>query len=191
MSSHPKAVDRDALGKLLSLAKSLEEVFKDTPQHKAIERVLIRTTTEGRLAFQVKGGMLWRFFTITLPGREREYDMGQNLAQLGSLFQSLLGPSDQEIRRAAQGMAMYGETVIDTTDAVATLIALQTTLNSIIDHVKQKKLRRLSDEERKKNIMEALEAMKINWRPHAVAVAPVRMRKRQAKATSSLEIQTA
>jgi len=160
MSAPSPVVDLDALGKLLSLAKSLEE----SQTTKAIERVLIRTTPEGQLAFQAKGGMLWRFFTITLPGREKEYDLGQNIAQLQSLFKALKRPSDQEIRRAAQGMAMYGETVIDTTDAVATLIRLQETLNSIIDHVKQNKLRRQPDEERKKTIAEALEAMKISWR---------------------------
>lgn len=174
MSSLPQAVDVDALGKLLSLAKSLDEVFHDTPRHKAIERVLIRTTTEGHLAFQVKGGMLWRFFTITLPGRESEYDLGKNFQELQNLFQAIKPPSDQEIRRAAQGMAMYGETVIDTTDAIATLIGLQTTLNSIIDHVKQKKLRGSADEERKKNIIEALDSMKINWRPMAPSLVKAR-----------------
>lgn len=176
MGATSKVVDLNALGKLLSLAKSLEEVFQDSANNKAIERVLIRTTPEGQLAFQVKGGMLWRFFTITLPGREKEYDLGQNLAQLQSLFHDISGPSDQEIRRAAQGMAMYGETVIDATDAVASLIGLQTALNSIIDHVKQNKLRRQPDEERKKSITEALEAMKINWRPH---VTPQSRRKRK------------
>jgi len=165
MSATPQVIDLDALGKLLSLAKSLDEVFQDSANNKAIERVLIRTMAEGHLAFQVKGGMLWRFFTITLPGREKEYDLGQNLAQLQNLFHSIRAHSDQDIRRAAQGMAMYGETVIDTTDAVASLIGLQTALNSIIDHVKQNKLRRQIDEERKKSIVEALEAMKINWRP--------------------------
>lgn len=171
MGANTQVVDLEALGKLLSLAKSLEEVFHDSATNKAIERVLIRTTPEGQLAFQVKGGMLWRFFTITLPGREKEYDLGQNLGQLQSLFHSLIGPSDQDIRRAAQGMAMYGETVIDATDAVASLIGLQNALNSIIDHVKQNKLRRQSDDERKKSITEALEAMKINWRPNSASPA--------------------
>ncbi|MBS0635174.1 MAG: hypothetical protein JSR37_06905 [Verrucomicrobia bacterium] len=172
-----QAIDLEALGKLLSLAKSLEGVSENT---KAIERVLLRTTPEGQLAFQVKGGMLWRFFAITLPGREKEYDLGQNLAQLQSLFVSISGPSDQEIRRAAQGMAMYGETVIDTTDAVAALIGLQTALNSIIDYVKQNKLRRQTDEERKKSIVDALEAMKINWRPNVAP--PIKPRKKRVVA---------
>ncbi len=165
MSVSSQIVDLDALGKLLTLAKSLDEVVKESQSNKAIQRVLIHTKADGQLAFQVKGGMLWHFFAITLPGREKDYDLGQNLSQLQNLFTSLTGPSDQEIRRAAQGMAMYGETVIDTTDAVASLIGLQDALNSIIDHVKQNKLRRQIDEERKKNIMEALDAMKINWRP--------------------------
>lgn len=164
MSATSQVVDLDALGKLLSLAKSLGEVLNDTSQPKAIERVLIRTTQDGQLAFQVKGGMLWRFFTITLAGREKEYDLGQNLAQLQSLFYALRSHSDQEIRRAAQGMAMYGDTVIDTKDAVASLMGLQTALNSIIDHVKQNKMRRQPDEERKKSIIDALEAMKITWK---------------------------
>ncbi len=187
MSAPSPVVDLDALGKLLSLAKSLDEVAQDSQSNKAIERVLIRTTPEGQLAFQVKGGMLWRFFTITLSGREKEYDLGQNIAQLQNLFMAIKRPSDQEIRRAAQGMAMYGETVIDTTDAVATLIGLQDALNSIIDHVKQNKLRRQPDEERKKSIVEALEAMKINWRPQS-GPAPKTRRK---KTTSSLETQNA
>ncbi len=188
MSAPSPVVDLDSLGKLLSLAKSLEEVAQDSQSHKAIERVLIRTTPEGQLAFQVKGGMLWRFFTITLPGREKEYDLGQNIAQLQSLFMAIKHPSDQEIRRAAQGMAMYGETVIDTTDAIATLIRLQDALNSLIDHVKQNKLRRQPDEERKKSIAEALDAMKINWRIQGNSPAP---KTRKKKATSSLEMQTA
>jgi len=186
MGSDPQVVDLDALGKLLSLAKGLEELFKEIPQMKAIERVLIRTSAEGKPAFQVKGGMLWRFFTITLPGREKEYDLGLNLAQLANLFKSIQGPSDQEIRRAAQGMAMYGDTVIDTQDAIASLIGLQTTLNSIIDHVKQKKLRGPGDEARKKSISDTLEAMKINWR-HVTQSA----KSRKKKAISSLEMQTA
>lgn len=186
MGSDPQVVDLDALGKLLSLAKSLEELFQEIPYMKAIERVLIRTTAEGKPAFQAKGGMLWRFFTITLPGREKEYDLGQNLAQLQNLFKAIQAPSDQEIRRAAQGMAMYGDTVIDTQDAIASLIGLQTTLNSIIDHVKQKKLRRPGDETRKKSISDALDAMKINWRQ--VTVSP---KTRKRKAISSSETQTA
>ncbi|MCE5295263.1 MAG: hypothetical protein LLF94_11725 [Chlamydiales bacterium] len=179
MSANSPTVDLDALGKLLSLAKSLDEVYQDSANTKAIERVLIRTLQEGTLAFQVKGGVLWRFFAITLPGREKEYDLGQNLAQLQSLFHAIGGHSDQDIRRAAQGMAMYGETVIDTTDAVAALIGLQTALNSIVDHVKQNKLRRVPDEERKKSIVDALEAMKINWRPHQPSP---RIRKKKALA---------
>ncbi len=174
-----QVIDLDALGKLLSLAKSLEEVFANTSSNKAIERVLIRTTQEGNLAFQAKGGVLWRFFTITLPGREKEYDLGQNLEQLQGLFKAISSHSDNEIRRAAQGMAMYGETVIDATDAVASLIGLQTVLNSIVDHVKQNKLRRQPDEERKKSIAEALEAMKINWKPQAQVI---RGRKRKQSA---------
>ncbi len=185
MSATSSVVNQDALGKLLSLAKSLDEVFQDSANNKAIERVLIRTTQEKQLAFQVKGGMLWRFFAVILPGREKEYDLGQNLGQLQSLFNALQGPSDQDIRRAAQGMAMYGETVIDTTDAVATLIGLQMALNSIIDHVKQNKLRRQPDDERKKNILEALEAMKINWRPNVVQ--PSKSRKRKATSSSGTE----
>jgi hypothetical protein len=163
--NNPVAVEIDALGKLLSLAKSLQEAMKDVPEDKAIERVLIRTTPLGQLAFQVKGGSLWRFFAITLPGREKEYDLGQNLAQLQSLFRSLSCHTDQEIRRAAQGMAMYGDTVIDTSDAVLTLSLLEKSLNSLIDHIKQKKLRRQSDDERKKNIADALDGMKISFRP--------------------------
>jgi hypothetical protein len=182
MSATSQVIDLDALGKLLCLAKSLNEVLQETAATKAIERVLIRTTQEGLLAFQVKGGMLWRFFTITLAGREKEYDLGQNLAQLQSLFHSLHSHSDDEIRRAAKGMAMYGDTVIDTTDAIASLIGLQTALNKIIDHVKQNKLRRQPDEERKKSIIDALESMKINWRP--VALPPARPRRRKPNLTT-------
>ncbi len=180
MSTTTNAIDTDALGKLLSLAKSFDEVFAGQPSgqasEKAIERVLIRTDPDGHLTFQVKGGMLWRFFTITLHGREKEYDLGQNLAQLQSLFQALKDLSDQEIRRAAQGMAMYGQTVIDTQDAVATLMKLQATLNSIIDHIKRKKLRRQPDEERKKSIAEALDVMKIHWRPVPEGEEPTQKR---------------
>lgn len=178
------AVDTDALGKLLSLAKSLEEALQNQTDEKTIERVLIRKAPEGQLMFQVKGGMFWRFFTITLSGREQEYDLGQNFAQLQSLFRALSHHSDQEIRRAAQGMAMYGQTVIDTKDACVTLSALQTTLNSIIDLIKRKKLRRQIDEERKKSIVDALEAMKIQWRapePAVKASKPRREKKPQDK----------
>ncbi len=177
MGVSSQVVDVEALGKLLSLAKSLDDVVKDSQNFKAIQRVLIHTKPDGELAFQVKGGMLWRFFAITLPGREKDYDLRQNLAQLQNLFTSLHGPSDQEIRRAAQGMAMYGETVIDTSDAVATLIGLQNALNSIIDHVKSNKLRRQPDEERKKSIILALDSMKINWRPTNTPAPKTRKKK--------------
>jgi hypothetical protein len=168
MSTTSTPVDIEALGKLLSLAKSFEEVFPDKTSDKAVERVLIRNDAQGHLSFQVKGGMLWRFFTITLSGREKAYDLGQNFAQLQNLFRSLKPHSDLEIRRAAQGMCMYGQTVIDTQDAVATLASLQETLNSMIDHIKRKKMRQPTDEERKKSIVEALETMKIDWKPSLV-----------------------
>ena len=157
-------VDIEALGKLLSLAKSFEEVFPDKTCDKAVERVLIRNTAEGHLSFQVKGGTLWRFFTITLSGREKAYDLGQNFAQLQSLFRSLKTHSDNELRRAAQGMCMYGQTVIDTHDAVAALVALQETLNSMIEHIKRKKMRQQQDDDRRKSIIEALDRMKIDWK---------------------------
>lgn len=175
MSTISPSIDTDALGKLLTLAKSMNDVLQDHTDVKATERILVRTTAEGTLTFQVKGGPLWRFLAITLSGREKEYDLGKNFAQLQALFHALKDLSDQEIRRAAQGMAMYGQTVIDTQDAVATLTSLQSTLNSIIEHVKRKKLRRQSDEERKKCIGETLEAMKINWRPEAMLL-PDRVR---------------
>jgi len=160
-----RSIDLDVLGKLLRLAKSLDDAFLDDPKSKAIERVLIRTTEDGNLTFQVKGGSLWRFFTITLSGREKEYDLGHNYAQLQELFSSLSKQKAADIRRAAQGMAMYGETVIDTTDAVATLFSLEKTLNSLIEHIMTKKLRRQKDEERKKQIRDTLEKMKISFQP--------------------------
>ncbi|MBS0655421.1 MAG: hypothetical protein JSR46_06580 [Verrucomicrobia bacterium] len=172
MSSISESIDVDALGKLLTLAKSMDGIFQDKRDAEAGERVLIRTTSDGHLAFQVKGGTLWRFFTITLSGREKEYDLGQNFAQLQALFHALKEKSDSEIRRAAQGMAMYGQTVIDTKDAIATLTGLQSTLNSIIEHVKRKKMRQALDEERKKSIIQALDAMKIDWRPMESTEAP-------------------
>ena len=168
----PVAVDLAVLGKLLSLAKSLDDTLRDDPKARAIERVLIRTTPEGNLTFQAKGGHLWRFVTITLPGRENEYDLGKNFASLQNLFQELSGQTESEIRRAAQGMAMYGETVIDTRDAVATLRSLEQTLNSLIDHIITKKLRRQSDDERKKSIRDALEAMKIRFHLQSPHVEP-------------------
>lgn len=165
MSSALETIDVDALGKLLTLAKSMEGVVQDQKDATVGERVLIRTRSDGQLAFQVKGGTLWRFFAITLSGREKEYDIGQNFVQLQSLFNALRDHSDEEIRRAAQGMAMYGQTVIDTKDAIVTLSELQNTLNSIIEHVKRKKMRQSLDEERKKSVIQALDAMKIDWRP--------------------------
>lgn len=187
----PAAVDLDVLGKLLSLAKSLDDAFRDNPKARAIERVLIRTTPEGHLAFQAKGGHFWRFVTITLPGREKEYDLGKNFANLQSLFQALSGQTENEIRRAAQGMAMYGETVIDTRDAVSTLRSLEQTLNSLIDHIITKKLRRQTDEERKKSIRQALDAMKIAFKPQSPHVAPLpKEPKRQNKRKAVVDLFT-
>ena len=116
----PVPVDIDTLGKLLCLAKSLDDAFRDNPKSKAVNRVLIRTTSDGNLTFQAKGGHFWRFFAITLSGREQEYDLGKNFASLQSLFFALSQQSEAEIRRTAQGMAMYKDTVIDTQDAIAT-----------------------------------------------------------------------
>jgi hypothetical protein len=179
MNTTSTPIDIEALGKLLSLAKSFEEVFPDKTSDKAVERVLIRTDAEGHLSFQVKGGTLWRFFTITLSGREKAYDLGQNFAQLQSLFGSLKPHSDNELRRAAQGMCMYGQTVIDTHDAVATLVSLQETLNSMIEHIKRKKMRQPLDEERRKSIMEALDKMKIHWKEPCQKEPKMRTRKKE------------
>ncbi len=163
MSLLRPCVDIESLGKLLSLALSLEEVLKKNTGKNAIEKILLRTQEAKNLSFQVKGGILWRFFAITLPGRSSEYDLGQNFAHIQALFQNLARTSISEIRRAAQGITMHGDMLITTPDAIATLKKLQETLNSMLEHIKQKRVKSARGEAVKASIQEAIDKMMIEW----------------------------
>lgn len=163
MSLIRAGVDIESLSKLLSLALGLEEVLEKNAGKNAIEKILLRTTEEGNLIFQVKGGILWRFFAITLPGRSKEYDLGQNYASIQALFQDLSGTSISEIRRAAQGITMHGDKLITTPDAIATLRKLQETLNSMLEHIKKKRVKSARQEAVKTSIADAIDKMMIEW----------------------------
>ena len=155
-------VDQDALGKLMLFAKRLAEIVQAGADKRRIEQVLLRTQ-EGELSFQVKRGTLWRFFNITLMGRENEYDLAQNVQNVQKLFLQLEGLDEDEIRRAASGIVMYNDVIVATDDAVRDLRRLQETLNSILEHVKVKKIAKESSKELKSQIASAFERMMIRW----------------------------
>ena len=197
MGMLPGKIDLEALARLLHLAKSLETVLEKTPPGKSPRQVLIRGSQEGELSFQVKGGVLWRFFNITLPRREREYDLRQHFLTVQQLFKALNGHSEAEIRRAAKGLTMYGDIVITTDDAIAALSNLQRQLNAIIDRVKGKRLSRQKDENLRRNISELLDGMKIEWplvakaKPESQEIKKPRKRAATKLATVSLEMESA
>lgn len=154
--------DVASLHKLLRLAKNLEEVMGKS-RSRPVSRVMVRTSDEGTISFELKGGSLWHLFNITLTGREREYDLAGNFAAIQSLFSSLDGFSHDEIRRASQTIEIAADTHVPTGDIISSLKKLQETLNSIIEHVKEKKTRKESDDARKQHIIEACERMRIHW----------------------------